>query len=202
MSARHDSSRKESIQLWPLWATIACPLLLIALNATPIAPDLAFVLIGVPMLVLIWAGVGVGAGILTVRWLRQRAWLQAGIGAVLPLVILRVTLNYYPFIHFCNDGGDIVHFLVMRPSYLKAIRATPANGEPRLLTFNRGGMIWSSRGYVYDESDEILRAPSLQTPTWKDRAQGSELGCGGYYARPFPGPFAFTQHWYLVSFPC
>jgi hypothetical protein len=25
------------------------------------------------------------------------------------------------------------------------------------------GMIWTSRGFVYDESDEVLRAPSLQS---------------------------------------
>ena len=201
MSRRHDSSPKPSIQLWPLWVAIGCPLLLIALNSTPVAPNPIFVLIGEPVLLLIWAGVGVCAVILTVRWLWRRAWLQAVVGCLLPFVILGVSLNFYPFIHLCNDGGDIVHFLVMRPSYIKSIRATPANGEPRLLTFNLGGMIWASRGYVYDESDEVVRAPSVQTPAWKARAQNSELACEGYYARPFPGHFAFTRHWYLASFP-
>ncbi|HEX4808622.1 MAG TPA: hypothetical protein VH325_06825 [Bryobacteraceae bacterium] len=202
MPAQHGSSSKGDIQLWPLWLAIGCPLLLIALNSTPISPDLVFVLIGVPALVLIWACMGVCAAILTLRWLRQRAWLQAMIGAVLPLVVLGVSLHLFAFIHFCNDAGDIVHFLVMRPLYLKTIRATPPNGEARLLTFNLGGMIWASRGFVYDESDEVLRAPSLQTPAWKARAQNSELSCEGYYARPFPGHFAFARHWYLVSFPC
>jgi hypothetical protein len=61
-------------------------------------------------------------------------------------------------------------------------------------------MGWASRGFVYDESDEVLRDPSLQSAGWKDQAN-SELGCG-YGAQSFPGHFAFMQHWYLASFTC
>ncbi len=94
-----------------------------------------------------------------------------------------------------------MHFLVKRPSYVEAIRATPPNGEPRLVVFNLGGMIWSSRGFVYDESDEVVREPSRQSSAWKARAQDSELGCG-YGAQPMLGSFAFSRHWYLASFAC
>jgi hypothetical protein len=77
----------------------------------------------------------------------------------------------------------------------------PTKGAPRLWVLDVGDMIWSSRGYVYDESDEILRAPEAHSAAWTARAAHSELSCG-YYARPFPGHLTFTRHWYLVSFPC
>jgi hypothetical protein len=198
---RQDSSSDESISLWPVWVAIGVPVLLIALESTPIAPDLAYVLLGVPALLLAWAAAAVWAAILAVHWLRRRVWRRAAITAVLPLVVAGVSLQPMTFIHFCNDAGDIVHFLAMRPSYLRTIRATPAHGEPRLLVFNLGGMIWASRGFVYDESDEVMREPSLQSPGWTARAQESELACG-YQVQPFPGQFAFTRHWYLASFPC
>jgi hypothetical protein len=202
VSTLQDPSRNESIRLWPLWVSIGCPLLLIVLNSTPITTDFAFVVMGLPALWLAWVCVGVCAAIFTVRWLWQRAWRQAVIGAVLPLAILGAGLHFIAFIHSCDDAGDIVHFVLMRPSYLKAIRATPPHGEARLLTFNLGGMNWAPRGFVYDESDEVLRAPSLQSLAWKARAQNSELSCDDYQAQPFPGHLAFTRHWYLVSFPC
>ena len=94
-----------------------------------------------------------------------------------------------------------MYFVVERSSYLKEIRTTPANGDPRLLVFNRGGMIWASRGYVYDESGEVVRQQPLQSADWKARAEQTELSCG-YYAEPFPGRLSFTQHWYLASFDC
>jgi hypothetical protein len=118
-----------------------------------------------------------------------------------PLVILGAGVWFWHFVHLCNDGGDVVHFIVERSSYLNEIRAIPLNGEPRLLVFNRGGMSWASRGYVYDESDEVVREVSQRSASWRARADKTELSCG-YYARPFPGHFSFTQHWYLASFAC
>ena len=84
---------------------------------------------------------------------------------------------------------------------MKTVRATQPSGNARLLTINLGGMIWASRGFIYDESDEVVREPSLQSPGWKMRAQDSELGCG-YGAIPTPGPLALTRHWYIASFAC
>ena len=120
---------------------------------------------------------------------------------VLPLVILAVGLHLIEFIHFCNNAGDTVHFYLRRPAYVKVVRATPPNGNAPLVTINLGGMSWASRGFVYDESDEIMRDPSAQSAGWKARAQDSELGCG-YDAMPIPGPSAFTRHWYIASFAC
>lgn len=196
-----NTSHKELVQLWPIWTTIGFPLLLTALDASPIAPNFFFVMIVVPGLLLLWASLGIWAAILTVRSLGQRSWRRAIICAFLPLVVLSVCFRPIGFIRLCNNAGDIVHFYVRHSSYMRTVRATQPNGQPLLLTFNLGGMIWASRGFVYDESDELLRTTSLQSPGWKLRAKRSELGCG-YSAFQVPGPFAFTQHWYMASFAC
>ena len=184
-----------------MWIAIGFPLLLIVLNSTALGPNFVFVMIGIPVLLCVWAGWGIWALIRTIVCTRRREWPQAVISAVLPAVILFAGLWFWNFIHFCNAGGDVVHFIVERPAYLTEIRGTPSNGAPRLLVFNRGGMIWASRGYVYDESDEVVREGSRQSASWKSRAYNTELSCG-YYAEPFPGRFSFTRNWYLVSFNC
>lgn len=197
-----DAARESRVKkLWPVWIAIGLPLLLIALNSTPIAPNFAFVMIGIPVLLGVWACLGIWALILTVGRTRRREWSRALASAVLPLVILGAGVRFWHFVHLCNDGGDIVYFIVERSSYLRQIRTIPLNGESRLLVFNRGGMIWASRGYVYDESDEVVREEPLRSASWRARAGETELSCG-YYARPFPGHFSFTQHWYLTSFNC
>jgi hypothetical protein len=187
--------------LWPVWVSIALPLLLVALNSTPIGLDFVFVIIGIPVLLGMWACLGIWALILTVRHIRRSEWSRVVVSAVLPLVILGASLQYWQFIHLCNDGGEVGYFIAERSSYLEKIRTIPSDGEPRLLVFNRGGMSWSSEGYVYDESDEVMRDEPLRSAKWRARADNTELTCG-YYAQPFPGHFSFTQHWYLASFNC
>jgi hypothetical protein len=201
VDSQKGSSPSKHAPFWPLWVALGFPLLLIALEASPIAPNFFFVVMGVPTLLLVWSGLGVWALFITGQWLRNGSWLRAVTSAVLPLAVLFVGFHLSAFVRCCNNAGDVVHFLVVRPTYVEAVRATPPNGQPRLMVFNLGGMSWSSRGFVYDESDEVLREPSLQSSGWKDRSQNTELSCG-YYAQPFPGHFAFTQHWYLASFPC
>jgi hypothetical protein len=187
--------------LWPVWIAIGFPLLLIVFNSTSLGPNFVFVMIGIPALLCVWVCWGIWTLIRTIGRIRRHEWSQAVISVILPTVILFAGLRFWNFIHFCNAGGDVVHFIVERPAYLKKIRATPPNGEPRLLVFNRGGMIWASRGYVYDESDEVMREGSRRSASWKARASNTELSCG-YYAEPFPGQFSFTRNWYLASFNC
>jgi hypothetical protein len=184
-----------------VWVAVGFPLLLIALLATPLATDFFFVMIGLPFLLSAWAILGVWAAFLTFRSLRQRNWRRAITSFILPLVILGVGLRLIGFVHFCANAGDTVHFYLRRPAYVRVVRATQPDGNALLVTINLGGMSWASRGFVYDESDEIMRNPSAQSAAWKARAQYSELGCG-YDAMPIPGPSAFTRHWYIASFAC
>ena len=198
MDAARDPSSKT---LWPLWLAIGLPLLLIALSSTPIAPNFAFVMIGVPVLLAIWGVFGVWSLMLIVRHIRRREWSYLVSSAALPLAIFAASLWPWQFLHLCNNGGDIGYFIMKRSFYLKETAITPPKGEPRLIVFNRGGMLWASRGYVYDESDEIMRNQPLQSTSWRARADGTELTCG-YHAQAFPGHFSFSQHWYLASFNC
>lgn len=186
---------------WPLGWAVGIPLLLIGINATSLGADFGFVLLGIPVLMSLWALAALVAGYKAVRAMVRSQWSSAGIAAVLPVTVICVGFIFLPFIHFCNDAGDLTHWLIRRSTYLEAIQSMPANGAPRLWVLNVGGMIWSSRGYVYDESDEILLNTGSQSKSWTARAAHSELSCG-YSARPFPGHLTFTRHWYLVSFPC
>jgi hypothetical protein len=188
-------------RFWPVWIAIGFPAVLILLNATPIATDFVFVLIGIPALLIVWTCLGISALIVSIQHARRLDWSRAVVCAVLPLVILGAGTQHWRFLHFCNGAGDVVHFLVERPFYMQQISSMPSTAGPRLIVFNRGGMIWASRGYVYDESDEIMRDESLQSSSWKTRAEKTELGCG-YSAEPFPGHFWFGRHWYLAAFPC
>lgn len=185
---------------WPVWIAIGFPAVLILLNSTPIATNFVFVLLGIPAVLFVWLCLGISALIVGIRHARHHDWSRAAVCAVLPLVILAAGTLLLGFVHFCNDAGDVVYFLVERQLYVQQIAATTSTG-PRLIVFNRGGMIWASRGYVYDESDEIMLDESQQSPGWKARAAKTELGCG-YSAEPLPGHFWFARHWYLAAFPC
>lgn len=198
MFPQESSSSKK---LWPVWVAFGLPLLLILLNSMPFAMDFVFVVLGIPALLFVWCCLGIWSLVLTVRRCWRRQFSRAVVSAILPLVIFGAGLRFRGFINLCNVGGDVLHFMFVRSAYLKEIRNTPSNGEPRLIIFNRGGMIWASRGYVYDESDEVVREGSLRSASWKARADGTELTCG-YDAEPFPGGLWFSRHWYIASFNC
>jgi hypothetical protein len=198
--ARHNA-RKRYIQLWPIWAAAGFPLLEIVLEASPIAPNFAFVMLGLPSLWLVWAASALCSAILTILSLRRQDWRKAGISIVLPLVVLWAALNFRTYIRFCNNTGDAVHFYARYPAYAREVSANAQTAGPQLLIFNLGGMSWASRGFVFDESDELLRDPSMQSPGWKVRAMDSELGCG-YGAVRMPGPSIYAEHWYIASFAC
>ena len=189
------------MRLWPICAAIGMPLLLVVLNSTPIGTNFVFVMIGIPVLLCIWACLSILALVISIRRMWRREWMLAVASAILPLVVLVSGVQFWRFIHLCNYGGDVVQFIAGRPSYVEEIRAIRQDGKPRLLVFNRGGMVWASRGYVYDESDEVMLTASLQSASWKARADQTELTCG-YFAEPFPGHFSFTKHWYIASFNC
>lgn len=187
--------------LWPIWLAIGMPLFLIALDATPLAPSLLFVLFGIPFLLCVWACLGVWALVVAIRRTLRGEWLSALTSATLPFAVLLAGIQFSGFVRFCNYCGDVVFFIERRPSCLAEVRAIPQDGSPRLLVFNRGGMVWASRGYVYDESDEVILPQSQQSASWKERADNTELTCG-YFAEPLPGHLSYSRHWYIASFAC
>ncbi|MBV9749747.1 MAG: hypothetical protein JO157_13130 [Acetobacteraceae bacterium] len=190
-----SSGAKSRWLMWPLFVAAGFPALVVVLNASPLGPNFLYVMLVMPMILLTWVMVGIGSAVMAVVALGRKAWLQAMSLAVLPLIISVVAVKPFEFIRHMNYTGDVIHFAVMRPFYLSAVETLPPSAEPKLLVFDRGGMIWASRGYVYDESDEILLPKGTQSAAWKERASHTEVGCG-YVASPLWG------HFYLADFPC
>lgn len=187
--------------IWPVIVAFAIPVLLIAFEATPIGLDFIYTIIVEPALLIAWCCAGLWVLIIAVKSIRRRDWKAFAASICLPLVVLLAGLQLVRFIHFCNYAGDVLYFLAERSSYVQVIAEHSKLGEPRLLVFSRGGMSWSSRGFVYDESDQILEPPSMQSVGWKARASASELSCG-YMAQPLMPHVAIAKHWYVASFPC
>jgi hypothetical protein len=89
-----------------------------------------------------------------------------------------------------------LRFSFSRSYYDEQVALLPADHKPRLVVFVWGGMIWASRGIVYDESDELAMPPGKQSAVWQEKARHSELSCGKWDAR------RLWSHYYLVGFPC
>jgi hypothetical protein len=151
---------------------------------------------GIPFLLFLWAVAALWSLVLCVAFAVRRLWRSSLVSAVLPIIAAVAGLHLYGFIQQCNYLGDVLHFVVARPYYAYLISELPDNGQPRLAVFNWGGMIWASRGLVYDESDEVALPPGKQSATWLANPALAELSCGGFGVQPL------WAHYYLVSFPC
>ena len=184
---------------FPLWLIAigpGVPLALIVFAASPLGSDFIYVMLGIPALLFTWAIAGAGAVVVSVRSAMRKEWRQCLIALVLPIVLLAVALDPIRFVRSCNYIGDVVHFIISKPYYDRAIAALPSDQRPRLVVFDWGGMTWASFGLVYDETDQISLPAGRQSADWLAQASHSELSCEGY------GVQALWDHYYLASFPC
>ncbi|ARN83087.1 hypothetical protein [Methylocystis bryophila] len=175
---------------------IGVPFCLILLGASPLAANPIYVLIGVPLLLLLWALVAARSLILCVRFAARGLWKSSLACAALPVAAVLVCLYPTIFLRSCAVLGDVLHFVVALPYYERVVAGLPRNESPRIAVFNWGGMVWNSRGVVYDESDEVALPAGEQSVAWRASAHLGELQCGGFSAQPL------WRHYYLVSFPC
>jgi hypothetical protein len=179
-----------------IYLAIGLPIALVLLAASPLGTSLLYVVAGIPGLLLLWLGVGIWSAARCLRFAAQRSWLRSLQAAILPIVIIGVAFNPLRFIYLCNYVGDVMHFVLARPYYDQEISALPPTDRPRLVVFNWGGMIWASRGLVFDESDEVALPPGHQSVAWLDNPGRAELACAGYAVQPL------WSHYYLAQFPC
>lgn len=191
MYVRSDNFPRSLIYL-----AIGLPISLVLLAASPFGTSFLYVTAGIPGLLLLWLGVGIWSAVLCVRFALRRSWLRSLQSAILPIVIFAIALNPLRFIQFCNYSGDVLHFVLARPYYERKIASIPRTDQPRLAVFNWGGMIWASRGLVYDESDEVALPPGHQSAAWLANPARAELACDGYAVQPL------WSHYYLAQFPC
>lgn len=171
-------------------------LMLVVIDATPFATHFAYALYLVPGLMIVWAVIGLWSIALYIRFARRRSWKQSFVPGVLMEVSILVAFNFFTLVRGCNYLGGALRFAITRSYYDQQVALLPADDIPRLAVFSWGGMIWSSRGLVYDESDEIAMPPGQQSARWKDKTRGSELSCGNWDAR------SLWAHYYLVAFSC
>lgn len=182
--------------IWPTLAALGVPALHIAIRATPAGSNFVYVVLVMPALAMIWGGIGAAGFVMASYNFAANARKRALSWLSVCLIVGTGMLELDTVRRYTNLAGDVLHFAVMYPSYIAEIKKLPANGEPKLIVFNFGGMIWASGGVVYDESGEIEKPPADQSAAWKLRAETNELGCGGYSYTPL------IRHFYLASFPC
>ncbi len=199
MKSSRAGSKPRVFWTWGLG--IGIPLGLIVLRASPLGSDLFIVVFGIPVALMIWALNSVWAAMLVVQCARSRQWHQALPMLIFPALLLASVLVPRAFLYVLNDMGDELHFIAMRSMYLEEISAIPLTGQPRLVEFDLGGMIWAHSAIVYDESDELALPTDRRSRAWKDRE--STLDC-----EPDVHPLLFlritglAKHFYLASFPC
>jgi hypothetical protein len=169
---------------------------LILIDATPFDTEVGYTLFVLPSLVVVWAVIGVWSAALYIRYARRGARKQSRLPGVLVVASILLAFNFFPLVRGCNYLGGALRFSLTRSYYEQQIALLPVGDKPRLAVFIWGGMIWASRGVVYDESDEIAMPPGQQSALWKDKARGGELSCGNWDAR------RLWSHYYLVGFSC
>ena len=182
---------------WPLIVVLAVTALwVVILGFFPVFLFMLVVFSGLPAIFLF--GAGVAATLVAIAAARRKSWRRAVSAAVLPLAMIAAALDFTGFNQLCAEVGDRAHFYLKRSEYLAEVGATRKPGEPVLRVWNWGGMFWSTKGVVYDESDEIALPPDQQSVAWKNRASSrrGELACGGYGFEPL------GAHFYLAYFPC
>jgi hypothetical protein len=186
----------SQVARWPLVVAVGVPATIVVCEVSPIGPDFFYVMLGIPALLIFFSLAALYAAILAVKAARVGAWHRAISYALLPAVVLPIVPEPVAFVRFCNGIGDTVHFEIMREHYVSVIKSLPDTGQPKLVVFNWGGMVWASYGVIYDESDEAALPAGKQSPDWLTRASRTELACEGYSVTPMGG------HFYLADFPC
>lgn len=151
--------------------------------------------LGLPFF-LLWLSLLVWSIILAIRLLAQERWLIGLTSPVIPVLTFLASWWVMPYVEYPQDYE---HFRAMRPSYDAAIATLPKDGH-RYDEFNWGGMLFASKGVVYDETDEVGLPFGRQSARWKKRMRPTDLTCGG--EGPIGEVMPLGGHYYVVSFGC
>jgi hypothetical protein len=191
--AAKGSADADRFLVWPFLVVVVSAVSWSLIVAFP-----SFVLgdfLVLPLLSFVLFGSFVAALFLMVIATRKHHWRRVFSIAVLPVLGFIAVLYPYQAAQALREAGDRFHFYVMRSSYVEKLSVMPKTNRPRLVIWNWGGMIVSSKGVVYDESDEIALPRDQQSVSWKSGPIG-ELACDGYRFE------SMGEHFYLAWFPC
>jgi len=180
----------------PLAIVLCLPVAIVTLDATPFGMDFLLFMLEMPTLLIVLIGSATYSAVILFKSFRNKR-LHGGISHLILLVFCVLFLtNLSAWLRHLDEVGDIIHFMYARPYYERQIALLPTTQGPRLEVFNWGGMVWASKGIVYDESDEVALPEGQQSASWLARPGRAELACSGYGTTPLWG------HYYLASFPC
>ncbi|MDP9025226.1 MAG: hypothetical protein M3N13_07625 [Candidatus Eremiobacteraeota bacterium] len=209
------------LRLATTWLLI--PLLVAALDAS--LNWLFFVPVEI-VLSLAWVVLGLVSAGWSVQYVRKRAWLYGLVCLILPAVMLPSIVQQSvvqqkllrqvgvprgemsPVVILLAMGtllepavhvGDVAHFFAVKPSYDKEIGMLPSDGS-RFYEFNWGGMLFASKGVVYDETDQIVMPKDRRSASWLARVKETDLMCGGSELVAPVRPL--WSHYYLAYFGC
>jgi hypothetical protein len=161
-------------------------------------PLIIYVALVLPFLAIVWAIAAVRAGIWAIRYARNKAWRKSILAAAFPLLLMLVASDPLRFTGFTQYAGDVLHFAAVKPGYDREIARLPS-AQSRWREFNWGGMLFASRGVLYDESDEVALPAGRQSQAWLARARDTDLMCGG---SAVPRVQALWGHYFIAGFGC
>lgn len=190
----HTPLRRSREVLWLSLAVIATSLALVVLDSTPLDTELGCVLLSMCAILFTWLVVGIRFAILFLRLAKNRSWTPSLARSLVLATAILVAVCFFPFMRACNYLGGALRLAANRSYYDHQVALLSVSGQPQIEVFPWGGMLWSSRALVYDESDEIALPPGRQSAVWKDTVEQSN--CGGWDARHL------WAHYYVVEFPC
>jgi hypothetical protein len=150
---------------------------------------------GIPLLIA-WVAFTVWSFVIAAKSFRRMAWPSALLCLAFPFAVPLAAYEAIPYVQY---PIDYARFQTMRPSYDAQIARLPKSGE-RYAEFNWGGMLFASRGVVYDETDEVALPYGRQSAAWKSRMKGTDLTCGG--DGPVGKVMPLGGHYYVTGFDC
>lgn len=182
---------KDRFTIWPSVLACGFPAILIILWCLPF--DLIF--IGGPLLFGAWALSALVVLGMAIFSAKERNWRQAVSFLILPVVTTVVVSNFSAVSSLAMEGGERIHFQLMRSKYVEDIAKLQSSGDPRFALWDWGGFV-IGHGVIYDESDEIMLAE--KSPAWKKRVANTSpevVACGAWGT-------ALGNHFYLVRIGC
>ncbi|MDZ5650490.1 hypothetical protein [Nitrospirillum sp. BR 11828] len=136
------------------------------------------------------------AGIMAAHAIGRRRWRRALSLILLPLIVVPALKWREELARPIFVTGEVLHFLALRPVYLRRIQAMPDTSAPKLALFIWGGWLATSYGIVYDESDEVALPAERRSNAWTSRTDQTLLSCGYSLDADFGG------HFYFVNLSC
>ena len=180
-------------------ASLACAVfeltIMVISNQSQTLSDVLLVF-ATPLALLLWVAVCAWSIVFAVYLIRRRMRRFALLCPIVPIAMFAATYWAIPYVQFPQD---YMHFRALKASYDASVNALPNNGY-RYAEFNWGGLTFSSKGVVYDETDQVALPYGHQSDAWKSRMRYTDLTCGG--EGPVGEVVPLGSHYYVVAFGC